>query len=440
MEGATHYLVDVATDEAFTELIPGYESLDVGPATVIEATDLPPGVYFYRVRAVNQAGPGSFSPTQSVEVNDDPLLLLADFEAPEYGVGALSGQAGWSVSDNAQGPRRLEVQAGGLTYSKGSLLIDGGSGKLRSFLSGEAAGDPIDLVDAIHSLPALQAGNTLYFSYLFRAEQGAPFHWFALSNSAAAERAMGVFADSASGHFGLRVRDGSQTSEVLSGIATTGEATRLIVGKLVLNGQGQNDALFASIDPDTLDEPESWDLALESVDLGAESLGTLVLRSRATAVGQFFDAIRLGASYESVLPPTVEPIDLDADSIGNGLPDSWEMFHFGEIGIDPDDDADGDGTSNRFEYFAGTDPRDRSSVFQIRFVREGEDATSVVFSTFADRSYRLWASKDLMDFEILGVYEGNGSEVLRALPAIEDLGTCLFGVEFLLTDPGAEDD
>lgn len=250
---------------------------------------------------------------------------------------------------------------------------------------------------------------------------------------------MGVFADSVSGNFGLRGRDGSQTSAVLSEIATTDEATRLIVGKLVLNGEGQNDALFANIDPDTLDEPETWDLSMESMDIGAASLNTLVLRSRVTAAGQSFDAIRLGASYAAVLPPAEAPIDLDADSLGVGMPDSWQLLHFGEIGVDPDFDADSDGTSNRFEYYAGTDPRDRESVFQLQLAREGEGTYSVAFPTFADRYYRLWTSQDLIEFETLEIYQGDGSEVTRDLEAIEAPGTHLIGVEFFLRDPEAKE-
>ena len=44
------------------------------------------------------------------------------------------------------------------------------------------------------------------------------------------------------------------------------------------------------------------------------------------------------------------------DSTGNGLPDAWELYHFGELGVDPNDDPDGDGLTNYEEYLAGTDP------------------------------------------------------------------------------------
>jgi hypothetical protein len=46
------------------------------------------------------------------------------------------------------------------------------------------------------------------------------------------------------------------------------------------------------------------------------------------------------------------------DSDNNGLPDDWERAHFGQTGVDPCADADGDGYSNRLEYHVGTDPQD----------------------------------------------------------------------------------
>jgi alpha-tubulin suppressor-like RCC1 family protein len=46
------------------------------------------------------------------------------------------------------------------------------------------------------------------------------------------------------------------------------------------------------------------------------------------------------------------------DTDHNGLPDAWELAHFGHIGVDPNADPDGDGRTNLQEYQAGTDPNE----------------------------------------------------------------------------------
>ncbi len=42
----------------------------------------------------------------------------------------------------------------------------------------------------------------------------------------------------------------------------------------------------------------------------------------------------------------------------NGLPDAWEVFHFGEVGVSPLDDRDGDRLNALQEFEAGSDPND----------------------------------------------------------------------------------
>lgn len=60
----------------------------------------------------------------------------------------------------------------------------------------------------------------------------------------------------------------------------------------------------------------------------------------------------------TVTPP---PPDLDQD----GLPDTWETQHFGNLSGHPETDSDGDGLSDRAEFMAGTVPSALESVFRI---------------------------------------------------------------------------
>ncbi len=46
----------------------------------------------------------------------------------------------------------------------------------------------------------------------------------------------------------------------------------------------------------------------------------------------------------------------DGDSDGDGLPDSWELLHFGNLNQGPGDDPDSDGLDNEGEFAANSDP------------------------------------------------------------------------------------
>lgn len=50
---ATNYVLDVATDVAFTTFVPGYSNLSVGLVTTYNVSSLLPlATYYYRVRAI----------------------------------------------------------------------------------------------------------------------------------------------------------------------------------------------------------------------------------------------------------------------------------------------------------------------------------------------------------------------------------------------------
>ena len=56
-------------------------------------------------------------------------------------------------------------------------------------------------------------------------------------------------------------------------------------------------------------------------------------------------------------------VNLDVD--GDGLPDAWEMAHFGGLGQTAEGDADGDGTSNLTEFRLGLDPNNGAARFAV---------------------------------------------------------------------------
>lgn len=72
---------------------------------------------------------------------------------------------------------------------------------------------------------------------------------------------------------------------------------------------------------------------------------------------------------EYVAPP-INPNPIDTD--GDGLPDAWELEHFGHLNFAGSDDPDGDGLTNAQERLANTDPLNPDSDGDG--VRDGADA------------------------------------------------------------------
>jgi hypothetical protein len=95
-----------------------------------------------------------------------------------------------------------------------------------------------------------------------------------------------------------------------------------------------------------------------------------------------------------ILYPPAPALDPEADTDGDGLPDSWETEQFGSLNETASADPDGDGTTNMMEYLAGTNPLSAASVFRPATHTSGGKLILTV-STVTDRSYRVWGTANL---------------------------------------------
>lgn len=93
-------------------------------------------------------------------------------------------------------------------------------------------------------------------------------------------------------------------------------------------------------------------------------------------------------------------LTMGVDADGDGLPDAWEQLLISMYGgtladIRGQDDADGDGISNRDEFLAGTFAFDASSGFRVSILGTSEEAAVMEFLTLPGRTYTMQASSDL---------------------------------------------
>jgi len=96
--------------------------------------------------------------------------------------------------------------------------------------------------------------------------------------------------------------------------------------------------------------------------------------------------------------PTPGAASVSDDQDGDGIPDAWEIAHFGStnaVNGNAGDDYDGDGADNYDEWFAGTDPTNAASVFAVAGMNTGGSSLVLTWSSEPNRFYRIWAGTDL---------------------------------------------
>jgi len=118
---------------------------------------------------------------------------------------------------------------------------------------------------------------------------------------------------------------------------------------------------------------------------------------------------------------------LVADPDDDGMADAWEIRHFGDNAHeqgDPEDDWDGDGFLNLYEYLAGTDPTNRFSALEVvGLSTESESSMVLQWSSEPDKSYAIWSTTNLV--------RGFVRERTNRIATTPPLNTCTVGVPSL---------
>ena len=80
------------------------------------------------------------------------------------------------------------------------------------------------------------------------------------------------------------------------------------------------------------------------------------------------------------------------DSDQDGLADTWEQSHFGNLARTAADDPDGDAQSNATEFLTGTDPANGASLFAAAIVSPVADKVTLAWPSVPGRIYRIESS------------------------------------------------
>jgi hypothetical protein len=118
---------------------------------------------------------------------------------------------------------------------------------------------------------------------------------------------------------------------------------------------GKN-ASFSVVLADTQGVTYQW--RFNGNPIGGATSDALLLTNVSAANEGFYSVVVTNSAGNS----TSANAALYIDSDGDGLPDSWEIAHFGNLSQTATGDFDGDGISNLDEFLDGTDPTSSSSV------------------------------------------------------------------------------
>jgi hypothetical protein len=172
--------------------------------------------------------------------------------------------------------------------------------------------------------------------------------------------------------------------------AAIGPALPTTTNDLVASVTSSNDA-----DGDPVTLAYQWEQSSEGTNFASIPFTSSLLPAAATIAGDYYRAaITPNDGFAEGPTFTTASVLVPADADDNGINDDWEVYYFGQIGIDPDADPDGDGFGNLQEFLAGTDPLDEASALRITsIVISGQDV--VVSFTSTNRFYDLQFLDDL---------------------------------------------
>ena len=288
---------------------------ETGTETAVADGLVPGSTYYWRVDAFNEFGTktGAIS-TFTARATDSELYCHDGFE--EYPVGESvrfrEGGMGWSGQWGCQNSTAAIVVDKRMPYQNGNVYVRSGTNALSL---GPASTDPT----AKRDFPDLDK-KTVYMSFLVRTEavhtSGTRLFCACLQSKAASNFGrIGLSFQHPNNLFGIQADTATVAARVNTPDVVLPAHTYFIVFRFTRQVHGAlapYSLCEMLIDPDTAKEPQSgW--ASTAVNSGNDTLGRFVTRvlnnvnSGISDQPHFLDEIRLGPTFESVVPRARQP-------------------------------------------------------------------------------------------------------------------------------------
>lgn len=215
-----------------------------------------------------------------------------------------AGGTGWTTNWASVASAKVVSTSTPITYSGGDISINGGA---QAAEVGDPTGNNGVGLDNVASRRFAAQTDTVYFSFLYRAESGAgadDFIQFALNNDVqiANSGSIGDLSNvSGANAFAARIGGSSGGTSVNSSTSATGATTFFLVGKMSKTSGGNYNRMELFVNPTTLTEPGVVS-ATQNADSGVSSISYFTLRiSNLETADQYrFDELRIGTTWADV--------------------------------------------------------------------------------------------------------------------------------------------
>jgi hypothetical protein len=234
----------------------------------------------------------------------------------------LNGGSGWASAwdslNSVKSKATVVAPATPLSYSAGSITINGGNRAAQLVDTGTGAVQPLGRAFA-------QQTGTVYVSLLFRPANGGTLEssdlmQFLLDSALGNHRPSVSFGDVVTNgaQLGARVSTGSADTSGTTGSSFTNNTTYFLVAEFSKSGLGANaddyDTARLFVNPTSTSLPVTAS-ASATAESGLTSLSVFDTRTNALDADDFyqFDELRIGDTYASVVP---EPASLGVLAVG----------------------------------------------------------------------------------------------------------------------------